>query len=321
MDRAEKKEKIRIAAYMRLSKEDGVSGRESNSITVQRVLIKNYVYTHFSSCEVKEYVDDGFSGTNFRRPGVQRLLEDARKKKIDCIVVKDLSRFGRDYIETGAYIEQIFPFLGVRVISINDRYDSGDYPGGIAGLDVEFKTLLYDLYSRDLSHKVKTSLQAKKESGQYVSANAPFGYEKAPDDRHMLIVKEDEAEIVQRIFSMALAGWGPSLIAHKLNSDKIPSPILFKMRKGTMARKPKNGEFLWSGSTVWRILHNPVYIGDWEYGKTERKEVGGRNVLKSRREWSVIKNHHTPVIEREDFEKAQLINTRGNRHLSSRFSQ
>ena len=296
---------IRIAVYMRLSKTDETMQEESNSISMQRILIRKYIASHFEECEVMEYQDDGFSGTNFNRPGVQRLLEDARNEKFDCVVVKDFSRFGRDYMEVGAYLEQIFPFLGIRFISINDHYDSGSSQGNTADLGVNFKNLLYDLYSKDLSQKVKTSLRARKDGGQYVSGNAPFGYEKAPDDRHMLVICEDEAAVVRKIFSLALQGMTSSQTAKKLNLENIPTPVEFKIRKGKTSRKPKGDKFYWSSSTVCSILRNPVYAGDVEYGKTEREQVGGRNVLKARAEWKMIRNHHAPIIAREDFEEVQ----------------
>lgn len=299
------KNKLRIAAYMRLSKTDGRVREESNSISMQRILIRKYIAIHFGTCEVSEYQDDGFSGTNFNRPGVKRLLEDAANEKVDCIVVKDFSRFGRDYMEVGAYLEQIFPFLGIRFISINDHYDSALGRGKVPDFDVNFKNLLYDFYSKDISQKVKASLQARKEGGRYVSANAPFGYEKAPDDRHMLVICEEEAAVVREIFSLALQGMTSSQTAKRLNREHVPTPIEFKIKKGKTSRKPKGERFFWSGSTVCSILRNPVYAGDVEYGKTEKEQVGGRSVRKERKDWHIIRNHHAPVITREDFEKVQ----------------
>ncbi len=152
---------------------------------------------------------------------------------------------------------------------------------------------------------MKTSLRARKESGLYVSANAPFGYEKAPDDRHMLVICEEEAAVVREIFSLALQGMTSSQTAKKLNLEKVPAPVEFKIRKGTTSRKPKGDKFYWSSSTICSILRNPVYAGDAVYGKTEREQVGGRNVLKTRAEWKVTGNHHAPIIAREDFEKVQ----------------
>lgn len=304
---------IRIAIYMRLSKADKKMQEESNSIFMQRLLIRDYIAAHFTKCQVIEYQDDGFSGTNFNRPGVQRLLEDARNEKIDCVVVKDFSRFGRDYMEVGSYLEQIFPFLGIRFISINDHYDSASCRNRMSDLDVNFKNLLYDLYSKDLSQKVKTSLSAGKESGKYISANAPFGYEKAMDDRHMLVICEDEAVVVREIFSLALQGVTSSQTARRLNGENIPTPVEFKIRKKKTSRKPKGDRFYWSSSTVCSILRNPVYAGDVVYGKTEKEQVGGRNVCKARTDWKIIRNHHAPIIAREDFEEVQKNRGRGHR--------
>ncbi len=244
---------------------------------------------------------------------MQRLLEDARNGKFDCVVVKDLSRFGRDYIETGSYLEHIFPFLGIRFISINDHYDSASYNESIQDLNVDFKNLLYDLYSKDLSQKVKTSLWTRKERGQYISANAPFGYEKSLGDRHMLVICDEEAEVVRKIFSLALQGDSSYQIAKKLNLENIPAPAEFKTRKGKTSRKPKGDKFYWSNSVICSILRNPVYVGDLEYGKTEKEQVGGRNILKPRADWKIIRNHHAPVITRTDFEEIQKSRNRSRR--------
>lgn len=316
-----KEKAVRIAAYMRLSKTDEKVQEESNSISMQRILIRKFIAVYFADWEIMEYQDDGFSGTNFNRPGVQKLLEDARNEKIDCVVVKDFSRFGRDYMEVGSYLEQIFPFLGIRFISINDHYDSANVRGNLSDMDVNFKNLLYDLYSKDLSQKVKTSLWVRKESGKYVSANAPFGYEKAPDDRHMLVICQEEAAVVREIFSLALQGMSSSQTAKKLNRENVPAPIEFKIRKNKTSRKPKGDKFYWSSSTICSILRNPVYAGDVEYGKTEKEQVGGRNILKARADWKMIRNHHEPIIAREDFEKVQKSRGKsckkgkgGNRH-------
>ena len=165
-----------VAIYLRLSKEDEDMQDESNSIANQRLLLKGYVEENFGQCEWKEFVDDGFSGTNLRRPGIAELLERAKDGRVNCVIVKDFSRFSRDYIELGSYLEQIFPFLGVRFISVNDKYDSAGRLGNTMELDTSFKGLLYDLYSKDLSVKVKSSLHSRKEEGQYAIGNVPFGY-------------------------------------------------------------------------------------------------------------------------------------------------
>lgn len=166
---------MNIGLYMRLSKEDAFVHEESNSITMQRLLLRDYAMEHFPEAGIREFADDGYTGTNFDRPGMQALLEAVRNMEIDCIIVKDFSRFARDYIELGSYLEQIFPFMGVRFISVNDKYDSVKQGGHPADVDVNFKGLLYDLYSKDMSVKIRSSLRAVKEQENYVGAFVPFG--------------------------------------------------------------------------------------------------------------------------------------------------
>lgn len=325
-----------IAIYLRLSKEDeknrGFSNcgsapatqipqavekdkaldqkEESNSITMQRALIRKYIAENFADYKIIEFCDDGYTGTNFDRPGMQQMLERIRNGEIDCVVVKDFSRFARDYIELGTYLEQIFPFLGVRFISVNDGYDSASAQGDIAGMDVNFKNLLYDLYSRDLSGKVRSSLSVRKEKGQYVSANAPFGYEKDPKDRHALLVAEDEAEVVRRIFSLTLEGHTSVEIAKLLNETGVKTPVEFRIEKGKTSRMPKGERFLWSSSTICQILKNEIYIGNIVQKKYTKDFVGGKNHLNPREDWLVSYGHHEPIINKEVFAKVQ--ESRGN---------
>lgn len=314
-------QKFQIAVYMRLSKEDDKnkeseipSGHtsmpcgnkeESNSIIMQRMLLHRYVEEHFTDYELHEFCDDGYTGTNFERPGMQDMLEQVRNGGIDCIIVKDFSRFARDYIELGSYLEQIFPFLGVRFISVNDNYDSKDYQGSIADIDVNFKNLLYDLYSKDLSGKVRSSLAVRKEQGQYISANTPFGYEKDPKDRHALLIAEDEAEVVKRIFALTVEGYTSIGIARLFNETHIKTPIEFKIEKGKTSRIPKGDRFLWNSSTICQILRNEIYIGNIVQKKYEKDFVGGKNHIKPREEWLTGCNHHEPIIDKELFDEVQ----------------
>lgn len=335
-------EKYRIAIYLRLSKGDGRDGsvrpgnivpvapisqaaekdkavgrkEESNSIAMQRLFLKKYVAENFKDYELAEFCDDGYTGTNFDRPGVQEMLERIRNGEIDCVIVKDFSRFARDYIELGAYLEQIFPFLGVRFISVNDGYDSASVQGGIADMDVNFKNLLYDLYSRDLSGKVRSSLSIRKEKGQYVSANSPFGYEKDPEDRHALLVAEDEAEIVRRIFSLTLEGHTSVEIAKLFNESGVKTPVEFKIEKGNTRRMPKGERFLWSGSTICQILRNEIYIGNIVQKKYEKDFVGGKNHIKPHEEWLVTYGHHEPIIDKEIFDRVQKGRGSNRQHAS-----
>lgn len=322
--------RFRIAIYMRLSKGDhtardfplgdkiayeeigcesagyeGTSREESNSIRMQRRLLREFVATHFKDYELLEFEDDGYSGTSFNRPGVSRLLEMVRNMEIDCIIVKDFSRFSRDYIDLGAYMEQIFPFMGVRFISVNDGYDSADKRFAAGELDISFKNLLYDLYSKDLSVKVKSALSVRKERGQYISANSPFGYIKSGEDRHMLLIEEGEAEVVRRIFALAMQGCSSADIARLFNREGVKTPMQFRVEKGETGRRPKKGIFIWQASTVCQILRNQVYVGDIVYGKTEKATVGGKNRLKPRGEWKIYTNHHAPIIDRCTFQILQ----------------
>lgn len=298
-------ETYQIAIYMRLSREDGECGSESSSIAMQRILLRRYAAENFSNYNLLEFIDDGYTGTNFQRPGMQALLEMVKESKIDCIIVKDFSRFARDYIELGSYLEQIFPFMGVRFISVNDGYDSRERQGGVADFDVNFKNLLYDLYSKDLSQKVRSSLAVRKEQGQYVSGNSPFGYEKDPKNGHRLLIEKDEAEIVRRIFSLTAEGYTSSQIARLFNETGVKTPIEFKIEKGKTSRVPKGGRFLWSSSGICRILRNQVYIGNIVQKKTTKEFVGGKNCLNSREEWLIAYGRHEPVIDRETFDKVQ----------------
>ncbi len=294
-----------IALYKRLSKEDPDCLDESNSIRMQGILLTDYAAKNFTNYKILDFQDDGYSGTNMNRPGLSKLLELVKTSQVDCILVKDFSRFSRNYIELGTYIEQIFPFMGIRFISVNDNFDSDDYKGTTAGIDVSFRHLLADLYSKDLSVKVKTSLAIQKAQGKYISGNCPFGYEKDPADKHQVVIAEDEAAIVRMIFSMTIDGMTSYQIAAEFNQEKVKTPIEFKIEKGRTTRKSKGDEFLWLHSTICAILRNEFYVGDVVYGKYERKEVAGKNRIKPRSEWKVFRNHHEPIISREDFEYVQ----------------
>lgn len=297
----------KIAAYLRLSKEDEDMRDESNSISSQRMMIKEYMVRHFEHFEYREFTDDGYSGTNFRRPGVADLLEQIRSGGIDCVIVKDFSRFSRDYIELGSYLDQIFPFLGVRFISLNDHYDSEKHKGSTTELGISFKGLMYDLYSKDLSTKVKASLCTRKGQGQYAMGNVPFGYQKDPKDRHRLVIAEDEAKIVRNIFSFALEGRTTTEIAKQLNQEKVHTPMEFRRGKNQVSRIPAGTKAQWNHSMICLILKNPVYAGDMVYGKYYRKETGGKNYLKPRSEWNVYQDHHPAIISRDLFEQIQKI--------------
>lgn len=302
-------EAVRVAIYMRLSREDGNADRESNSIRMQRMLLTEYVRQHFEEYELMEFTDDGYTGTNFNRPGVCRLLELAGAGEVDCIIVKDFSRFSRDYIGLGDHMERFFPAWGIRFISVNDHYDS-NVRNASGDMDIAFRGLLYDFYSRDLSVKVKSSLYTRKKKGQYASANCPFGYKKDPEDRHRLLIEEDEARVVRRIFALAEEGKNYGEIAGLLNREGIETPAESGIRKGKLRRKPKGEKFFWSSAGISRILKNRAYVGDMVYGKTMTPEVGGKRRAKPEEEWEIYPDHHAPLVSRDVFEKVGKINGR-----------
>lgn len=292
-----------IAFYFRLSIEDRETGRlleESNSISSQRMLLYEYVShdKELSRYRVMEFSDDGFSGTSMQRPGMQELLQQVRQGSIVCILVKDLSRFSRDYIELGTYLNQVFPFMGVRFIAVNDHYDSREHDGSTIGMETAFKTLLYDLYSKDISVKVKSSIRNKCANGEYVFGQVPFGYEKSRIEKNVVVVNEKEAEIVRRIFSMAEKRMTSTQIAKKFHDEKLPTAS--QMRRHGAATEKEH--LTWSSNMVRNILNNRFYLGEMAYGKSVCKSVGskvGGKVPKS--EWKVIQGHHEPLVTPEVF--------------------
>ena len=216
--------------YLRLSRDDG-DKEESNSITGQRELLRDYLVQHPELHEYAVRIDDGWSGSTFQRPSFQKMIEDVKAGRTNCIVVKDLSRFGRNYLDAGEYIEKIFPFLGVRFIAVNDSFDS-TRQADIDSLDTSFKTMIYDLYSRELSQKVKSAKRQRAEKGLFLSPFAPYGYRKDPQDKNHLIPDPEAAAVVQRIFRLAAEKHAHREIAAILNADGVPSPMRYKQENG-----------------------------------------------------------------------------------------
>ena len=299
----------RIAIYLRLSKEDDLIRDESNSITNQRELIMDYIRRDkkLRKLEVIELKDDGYSGKNLNRPGMQQLLEMVRKQQVSCIIVKDMSRFSRDYLVLGQYTEQILPFMGIRFIAINDSYDSSECEGGVGEIDVAFKALLYDFYSEDLSQKVKSALTVRKEQGKFMNVYAPYGYRKDPDDRHKLVIDPEGAEVVRRIFAEYAEGKGILTIARDLNSDGIDAPAAhIRKRDGRdYFRREAQGNS-WSNFSVSRILRNEVYGGTAVYHKAHNKGVGaGGGIYYPREEWKRIENMYPVLIDEETYHRVR----------------
>ena len=305
-------ENRRIAIYLRLSIEDDAlerenftEQRESNSISNQRKMLLEYINNdaELRELEVTEFCDDGFSGTSMDRPGLQEMLKQVKQRKINCILVKDMSRFARDYIELGDYLNQIFPFLGVRFIAVNDHYDSREQ-GSTTPLDTAFQTLLYDLYSKDISVKVKTSLQNKCANGECVFGQVPFGYAKSETEKSAVVVNEKEAVIVRRIFSLAEKGMSSTQIARELIAGQIPTVTQMRYPERKMSKE----HHTWSSAAVRGILNNRFYLGEMAYGKSVRRSVGSKSgIAVPKEEWKVIANHHEPLVTPEVFALASAF--------------
>lgn len=298
-----------IAGYYRLSMEEDDFKVESNSITNQRLLIKRYLIEHseLSCYEYCEFYDDGVSGTTMHRPGMQAMLEKIKQNEINCVIVKDLSRFSRDYIELGTYMEQIFPFMGIRFISIAEHYDSQDYIGKTADIEIAFQSLLADFYCKDISEKVRSSLIAKKNQGCYATGNTPFGYQKNKNNRKELLIVPEEAEVIRHIFELSLSGQSLTQICQILNDEKVPTPLEYINQRKKQNRKELQQEHkYWQPQTVRTILTNESYLGNMVYHKSVQAEVGkSRTVLKPREEWNVWENHHAAIIDKEVFDEVQ----------------
>ena len=255
------------AIYVRLSKEDGdvatAGKRESNSISNQKDLIKNFLKDKKDIVVVSERVDDGYSGSNFERPAFQMMLEDIKKGIVDCVVVKDLSRFGREYIDAGKYIERLFPALGVRFIAVNDHYDSLEGKSQADEIVIPFKNLINDAYCRDISIKIRSHLEVKRKNGEYIGAFTPYGYQKDSDNKNKLVIDVYAAGIVKEIYRMKLSGMSQTAIANALNKQGVLSPMEYKHSLGIRIQDnfKTHEQAEWSTMSVKRILGNEVYTG------------------------------------------------------------
>lgn len=310
-----------VAKYLRISDDDVDVGKgkdESGSISNQREVLQYFISNHeeLSKYPVREFLDDGYSGVNFNRPGVQKLLKEVKENKITCIVVKDLSRFGRNYIEVGNYIEQIFPFLGVRFIAISDNYDSLKNSGGI---EVGFKNLIHDMYSRDLSKKIKSVKQMHQKKGIYIGGNVPYGYvysgnRKAEQGIGIYQPDPDAAVVVRKIFSLAADGNTLIHIVKYLNSEEIPTPGVYKNQTKNYNYRIKNTKSnLWTSGKIRDILQNEVYVGTYICHKIST--VRPREVCwNDEAEYMRFENAHEALVSKNVFDAAQkVVEIRGKR--------
>ena len=295
--------------YLRLSRDDG-NKEESNSITGQRELLRDYISQRPELREFAVRVDDGFSGSTFERPSFQKMIEDVKAGRTDCIIVKDLSRFGRNYLDAGEYIEKIFPFLGVRFIAVNDNYDSLGDKKASDDLIIPFKNLINEAYCRDISVKIRSQLEIKRKNGQFLGSFAAFGYLKDEQNKNKLVVDQYAADIVRDIFKWKLEGVSPQDIADALNKLGVLSPMEYKRSLGmkfTTSFKT-NSKALWSAGTVIRVLKNPIYTGVLIQGKeTTPSYKVHKRVTKDESEWTVIEDSHEAIISKIDFDSIQKV--------------
>lgn len=294
---------------------------ESNSIQYQRKLVDGYIKEHIKESKicVEEIVDDGYSGTNFKRPGITRALELLNSGKFNCIIVKDFSRLGRDHIQIGNYIEHIFPAMEVRVISINDQYDSDEHIGSPGGIDIVLKNLIYEMYSKDLSQKVKAARQIMMKKGKYNAPFAIYGYHKANDS---LVIDEKAGAVVARLFDMIDAGISTTKAASIMNEEGIPTPAEYK-RSQSIKRKwiQDDKKLCWNDGMIRRIISDEKYTGKMVLGKTERLKVG--DPCSARRKpiekWVVVENTHPAIVSQAKFDSvAKKVHTKPKHHGNNR---
>ena len=295
----------KCALYARLSRDDG-DKTESDSITNQINLLEGYCGRADDMEIAQHYIDDGYTGTNFNRPAFIRMMEDVDSGKVNCIIVKDLSRFGRDYIDAGKYLERILPMKGVRFIAINDNIDSNK---GAYDMLLPIKNIFNSQYARDISGKVRSSFDTKRKQGEFIGAFCSYGYCKDPHDRNHLVIDEGAAKVVQRIFDMFESGIGKDSIARKLNHEGIPCPSEYKRLLG---ENYKNGLKMdsttyWTYSTVHRMLRNRMYAGDMVQGKYRRPIMHGKACLQEKEKWLIKENTHEPIISCEQWERVQRL--------------
>lgn len=289
----------KVAIYIRLSKEDEDRGYdESESITNQKALLLEYVEKLGSNYELIDvYIDPGYTGTNFNRPDFKRMINDINLGKVNMVITKDLSRLGRDYIETGKYIEKWFPENNIRYVSVTDGIDTFSENNGNNDI-APFKSILNDMYSKDLSKKIKTALHTMQAQGKWVGAKTPLGYIKDPNDKNKLIICEEESKIVKKIFDMAYSGKNIGKIKNYLNDNNVPTAYQLRYNKLTY----------WNSKTIKRMLANPVYKGVTVQNKMSRISYKNRKIRPNPEEqWFIVEGTHEPIIEPSKFDSIQKM--------------
>lgn len=298
----ENKHIYNVAGYVRLSKEDGDKS-ESDSIINQIRLITDFLKGKDDLFLYNSYVDDGFSGTNFHRPAFQRMIADIEAGMVNCVIVKDLSRFGRDYIDTGKYLERYFPEKNVRFISIMDSVDSDRQEYDML---MPIKNIFNEQYARDISMKIHAAVRTKQKAGDFIGAFASYGYRKSAEDKNKLVIDEYAAEVVKKIFLMYVKGYGKRKIAGLLNEEGIACPSEYKRLNGDNYRNSNCFEntSYWTYSTVSRILQNEIYIGNMVQGR-KYQQMRSRAKTQKREDWIVVQGTHEAIIDMKTWEKTQ----------------
>ena len=298
----------KVGIYCRLSSDDGYNA-ESDSITNQKEIIEYFLKKEENIEIIDYYQDDGYSGTTFNRPDFKRMFNALVNGDINTIIVKDLSRFGRNYIEVGNYIEQIFPLYNTRFIAVNDNIDSFKDPKSVNNIIVPFKNLMNDEYARDISNKVRSVLMTKSLNGEWVGGTCPYGYKKNPDNIHQLIIDEEEAPVVRKIFKMALDGFGHIKIARFLNDNGILCRKEVQRRKKyklSMSSEDEEIVYHWSTSTIGKMVTSEIYIGNLVWNRTGSISYKDhRQIYKPKSEWVIVEGTHEGIISVEDFNKIQ----------------
>lgn len=307
------KKKFNCAAYIRLSQEDG-DKEESNSVTSQREIIDYYLKNENEIELYDYYIDDGFTGTDFKRPSFQRMLDDIQKGSINTIIVKDLSRFGRNYIEVGNFIEQVFPQYKIRFISISDKIDNFKNPESLNSMIFPFKNMINEEYCRDISRKIRSVKLIGAKKGNFMQGLAPYGYIKNPEDKHKFIIDDEAAKIIKLIYKKFIDGEGYGAIVRYLNDNDIYCPSRYKkevqnLKYGNPSCTEETiSNKKWTIQSVKSILENQVYCGDLIQGKQKcLSHKNHKSIRTDKEEWIIVENTHDAIITREEFKKVQKI--------------
>ncbi len=288
-----------IALYLRVSTKE-----QGDSIENQRAFLKKYIEEReeLKGAEVVEFLDEGCSGTHLQRKGFLEMEEAVKNKKVDCILVKDLSRLGRNYKEIGYYIEEGYPGRNIRILSVLDNYDSKEQAW--PGMDVTFRNVMYELYSRDLSFKIQAGLEAGRKRGKFLGGLPPYGYKRIESNKYKLCIDQEAAPIVKEIFEKTCRGISKREIAHHLNIRNISSPFEYLEKK--YRKKEEKEKKRWNEGSIYRIIKNPIYTGCMVNGRKKVKTMGSKKKKNvDRKEWIIVENTHEAIISKEMFERAQ----------------